>query len=170
MASHPTSTGVTSEQKRKLEAQVDKRLASRADTLGSSKRRTGKKIKDIKGGVKWMPDKLAGTKTSLTDEMRKHVRQYRTSKPTQTKYAADVKKAYAGAETDHRKSPLFGPTRHKFKSMETGQKRADVRAWSENIMSAYKKRRDSGNLSASEYKGKQQAVAKRRKHLIGMKP
>ena len=165
-----TVTGVTPKQKRKLELQVDKRLASRADTLGSSKRRTGKKIKDIKGGVKWMPDKLAGTKTSLTDEMRKHARQYRTSKPVTDKYSANIKRAFTGAETDHSKSPLFGPTKHKFGSGKTGQKRKDVRAWSENIMSAYKKRRDSGNLSASEYKGKQQAVAKRRKHLIGMKP
>ena len=73
-----TVTGVTPKQKRKLELQVDKRLASRADTLGSSKRRTGKKIKDIRGGVKWMPDKLAGTKTPLTDKMREHERQYRS--------------------------------------------------------------------------------------------
>ena len=138
-----TSTGVTPKQKRKLELQVDKRLASRADTLGSSKRRTGKKIKDIRGGVKWMPDKLAGTKTPLTDEMRKHVRQYRTSKPTQDKYIADVKKAYAGAETDHSKSPYFqgggpvaGHTKRAFGVGASGQKRKDVRAWSENIISA----------------------------------
>ena len=165
-----TVTGVTPEQKRKLEAQVDLRLASRADTRGSSKRRTGKKMKDIRGGVRLMPKNLAGTKTPLTDEMRKHVKSYATSDAPKRKYVADVKQAYAGAETDHSKSPLFGPTKHKFGSGKTGQKRKDVRAWSENIMSAYKKRRDSGNLSASEYKGKQQAVAKRRKHLIGMKP
>ena len=168
----PTVTGVTPKQKRKLELQVDKRLASRADTLGSSKRRTGKKIKDIRGGVKWMPDKLAGTKTPLTDKMREHVRQYRTSKPTQTKYAADVKKAYAGAETDHSKSPLFN-TKQKYGSGATGQGRKDVRAWGENIISAYKKKYNIGSGSTaqqrSDYKQKQKNVAKRRRHIIGPK-
>jgi len=180
MAGHDTSTGVTAKQKRKLEAQVDLRLASRADTVGSSKRRTGKRQKDIRGGVAWMPDKLAGTETSLTDAMKQHVRQYRTSKPVTDKYSADIKRAFAGAETDHEKSqyfqgggPIAGHTRRAYGVGASGQKRKDVRAWGENIVSAYKKKYDIGSGSTakqrSDYTAKLGRVAARRRHLIGPK-
>ena len=173
--------GVTPEVKAQLKRQFEARLKSRAQTRGASARRTGEKVKDVKGGVKLMPGVLRGKTrdkdVSLTSAMRKHVTDLGKRPETATSYADSVKKAYAAAETDHTKSqyyggggPVSGHKKHAFGSGKTGQKRKDVRAWSENIMSAYKKRRDSGNLSASEYKGKQQAVAKRRKHLIGMKP
>ena len=173
--------GLTQAQRDQLTAQFNARLKSRAQTRGASARRTGKDVKDVKGGVKLMPGVLRGKTrdkdVSLTSAMRRYFTDLGKRPETATSYADSVKKAYAGAETDHTKSryyggggPVAGHKKHAFGSGKTGQKRKDVRAWSENIMSAYKKRRDSGNLSASEYKGKQQAVAKRRKHLIGMKP
>ena len=140
-----TSTGVTDKQKSQLKKQFQARLKSRADTRGSSKRRTGKDLKDVKGGVK----------------------------ETATSYADSVKKAYAGAETDHSKSPLFNK-KQKYGSGATGQGRKDVRAWGENITAAYKKKYNIGTgkstaADRSAYKQKQVDVDKRRRHIIGKK-
>jgi len=180
MAGHDTSTGVTAGQKSQLKRQFEARLKSRAQTRGASARRTGKDVKDVKGGVKLMPGVLRGKTrdkdVSLTSAMRKHVTDLGKRPETATSYADSVKKAYAGAEIDHTKSryyggggPVAGHTKHAFGSGKTGQKRKDVRAWSENIMSAYEKRKDSGNLTDAEFATKRSDVAKRRKHLIGKK-
>ena len=165
------AAGVTPEVKAQLKRQFEARLKSRAQTRGASARRTGEKVKDVKGGVKLMPGVLRGKTRdkdiSLTSAMRKHVTDLRKSPETATSYADSVKKAYAGAETDHRKSPLFGTGgKHKRGSWATGDKRKKVRSWSENIMSAYKKRKDSGNLTDAEFATKRSDVAKRRKHLV----
>lgn len=165
---------LTTEQKAQLKRQFDARLASRAKTRGSSARRTGKKVKDVKGGVKLMPGKLRGKTrdkdVSMTSEMKKYVSGLGKSKDTATSYADSVKKAYKGAETDHSKSSLYGTGgKNKYGSHKKGKKREEVRAWGENIMSAYKKRKDSGNLSEKEFAQKQKDVDKRRRHLIGKK-
>jgi|TARA_B100000949_G_scaffold162043_1_gene142810 hypothetical protein len=167
----PTVTGVTPEQKRKLEAQVNKRLASRADTRGSSKRRTGKDMANIRGGVKLMPSTLAGTTTPLTTAMKQHVKNYAQSDASKAKYAAGVKSAYKNTPTSVA-STKIAPGQG-FGSHRTGSKRKDVRPWSENIMSAYKKKYNIGTGTStaadrSAYRDKQQKVSKRRKHLLGV--
>jgi hypothetical protein len=169
MAGHDTSTGVTAGQKSQLKRQFEARLKSRAQTRGASARRTGKDVKDLnrKLGVGLMPKKLRSKTgdTPMTQAMRDHVKTL-----DKGNYASEVKKAWKGAETDHSKSSLFGTGgggRHKVGSYKTGQKRKDVRAWSENIMSAYEKKRDTGKLSTADFATKRANVAKRRKHLIG---
>ena len=182
MATHEV-LGLTDAQKSQLKKQFEARLKSRAGTRGSSARRTGNKVEDVKGGVGLMPDKLRGKTrdkdVSMTSEMRKYVTDLGKRSETATSYADSVKKAYAGAETDHTKSryyggggPVSGHKKHAFGSGKTGQKRADVRAWGENITAAYKKKYNIGTGKSTEadrsaYKQKQVDVDKRRRHLIG---
>ena len=162
------AAGVTPEVRAQLKRQFDARLKSRAQTRGASARRTGKDVKDVnpKLGVGLMPKKLRSKTgdTPMTQAMRDHVKTL-----DKGNYASEVMKARKGAETDHSKSSLFGTgggDRHKRGSYGTGQKRKDVRAWSENIMSAYEKKRDAGKLSDAEFATKRANVAKRRKHLV----
>ena len=174
--------GLTPAQQAQLTAQFNARLKSRADFRGSTKRRTGQNMADITGGVRLMPTHLRGATraqdTPMTDSMRQYVRSLATSDAGKQQYADAVKNAFAGAETDHTKSkyyggggPVAGHTKHAFGSGATGQNRKDVRAWSQNIMSAYKKKYNIGSGSSQAdrdaYAVKQGKVDDRRRHLIG---
>ena len=174
--------GLTPTQQAQLTAQFNARLNSRADFRGSTKRRTGQNMADITGGVKLMPTHLRGATraqdTPMTDSMRQYVGSLATSDAGKKQYADAVANAYANAETDHTKSkyyggggPVAGHTRHAFGSGATGQNRKDVREWSQNIMSAYKKKYNIGSGSSQAdrdaYAVKQGKVDDRRRHLIG---
>jgi len=175
--------GLTPAQQAQLTAQFNTRLASRAAFRGSTKRRTGQNMADITGGVGLMPTVLRGPTraqdTPMTDSMRQYVTSLATSDAGQQQYRDAVKAAFAGAETDHTQSqyyggggPVAGHTRHAFGSGATGQNRKDVRAWSQNIMSAYKKKYNIGSGSSQAdrdaYAVKQGKVDDRRRHLIGL--
>jgi len=174
--------GLTQAQRDQLTRQFNARLASRADFRGSTKRRTGQNMADITGGVSLMPTLYRDPSgdTPMTDSMRQYVSSLATSDAGKQQYADAVASAYAGAETDHTKSqfyggggPVAGHTRHAFGSAASGQKRKDARAWSQNIMSAYKDKYNIGNNSTQAdrdaYRTKQAAVDARRKHLIGVR-
>lgn len=176
--------GLSQAQRDQLRRQFETRLTSRADFRGSTKRRTGQNMADITGGVNLMPTHLRGATraqdTPMTDSMRQYVRSLATSDAGKQQYADAVRNAFKTAETDHTKSqfyggggPVAGHTRHAFGSAASGQKRKDARAWSQNIMSAYKNKYNIGNNSTQAdrdaYRTKQAAVDARRKHLIGVR-
>ena len=175
-----TVTGVTAEQKRKIRAQIDLRGKSRADTRGSTKRRTGKSNLKVAGprnidpklGVKLRPQKLAGTNTSLTSEMKKYASNYigkpGTMTPFKQQYRDQFKAAHKATETDPRKTKITGVS---FGSHKTGQKRKDVRAWGENQVRAARKKYNIGSGSTAAdrtaYAQKQVDVDKRRRKAVG---
>ena len=175
--------GLTQAQRDQLTAQFNARLNSRADFRGSTKRRTGQNMADITGGVSLMPTYLRGPTraedTPMTDSMRQYVSSLATSDAGKQQYADAVANAFANAETDHTKSQYYGGggpvsthTRHAFGSGASGQNRKDVRAWSQNIIEAYKKKYNIGSgatqADRDAYRTKQVAVDKRRRHLIGL--
>jgi hypothetical protein len=173
--------GLTPEQQEQLTAQFNARLNSRADFRGSTKRRTGQNMANITGGVSLMPTTYRdpGGDTPMTDAMKQYVRSLATSDAGKQQYADAVQSAFAGAETDHTKSkyyggggPVAGHTRHLFGSGASSENRPDVRAWGQNIMSAYKKKYNIGNNSTQAdrdaYAIKQGNVDDRRRHLLGL--
>jgi hypothetical protein len=172
--------GLTDAQQAQLTAQFNARLASRADFRGSTKRRTGQNMADITGGVSLMPTTYRDPSgdTPMTDSMRQYVGSLATSDAGKQQYRDAVKASFKNAETDHTKSqyyggggPVAGHTRHAFGSGASGQNRKDVRGWSQNIMSAYKKKYNIGSGSSQAdrdaYAVKQGKVDDRRRHLIG---
>ena len=182
MPSPYTVSGVTDAQKRKLRAQIDLRGKARADTRGSTKRRTGRlntvtpgqgsRYINPKLGVKLRPKKLAGTNTSLTSEMKKYASNYigkpGTMTPFKQQYKDQFKTAHRAAETDPRKTKVTGVS---FGSHKTGQKRKDIRAWGENQIRAAREKYNIGSGSTAknraDYKAKQRAVDTRRRKAIG---
>ena len=178
--------GVTDAQKKKLRAQIDLRAKARADTRGSTKRRTGRLNTVTAGqgsgyinpklGVKLRPDTLAGTNTPLTAAMKRYAKSYIGPKATRTtpgspfreQYKKDFKAAHKAAETDPRKTKVTGVS---WESHKTGQKRKDIRAWGENQIRAAKKRYNIGSGSTQTqrdaYAQKQVDVDKRRRKAIG---
>ena len=177
--------GLTQAQREQLRRQFEARLANRAQFVGGTKRRTGQSIPTIMSGQgvpQYMPGVLrnAAGDTPMTDSMRQYVESLWSSPNYQQQYTQALRDSFKTAETDHTQSQYYGGggpvsthTRHAFCSGASGQNRKDVRAWSQNIMEAYKKKYNIGNNSTQAdrdaYRQKQAAVDARRKHLIGVR-